>query len=378
MPWLRELNGGIAARRFYPPEHPRVLQAMQSLESLSRDLLQNTPEVSFFVIDGRLACDGKLVPGAESLVERAFEGLREHGYDCFTLMRGVTAAEMAHLVTVCAGKAAVSEMRTHPPTDHIRFSVFDGGEGREEVGQALAMTVQALPSIWASIDERRCLDSLLLESALQPLVEMFDAPQGSTLALEALTSHDDYTATHIANVAVLSMALAQSMGWGREQSRQLGVAALLHDIGKMKVPPEILKSTGRLKPEELVLIRQHPEAGARMLLGSAGVPRLAAIVAYEHHLHADGGGYPTVPAGWTIHPGSAITHVVDVYDALRTNRPYRAGLDHEVIVDMMAKDRERVFPPRLLDVFFAEVVPRAQVDPPLPPDAIDVELTVVE
>jgi HD-GYP domain-containing protein (c-di-GMP phosphodiesterase class II) len=95
-----------------------------------------------------------------------------------------------------------------------------------------------------------------------------------------------------------------------------------------------------------------------MLMGAGRLPELASSVAYEHHLQFDGGGYPVVPAGWKAHVASEITHVADVYDALRSDRPYRQGLPAETAAQMMSADAGRVFDPYILKVFFEQVAPR--------------------
>jgi len=88
------------------------------------------------------------------------------------------------------------------------------------------------------------------------------------------------------------------------------------------------------------------------------VPELAPIVAFEHHIQADGGGYPKVPGGWRVNLGSAITQVADVYDALRSNRPYRAGLPRERIAEIMTRDAGTVFDRTLVGIFLDRVMPR--------------------
>jgi putative nucleotidyltransferase with HDIG domain len=163
---------------------------------------------------------------------------------------------------------------------------------------------------------------------------------------------------HIVNVALLAMALGEAVGFPSALVRELGMAALLHDIGKLRVPPEILNASGSLSAEQRAIIRRHPEDGARMLLATKGATDLAVAVAYEHHLQYDGGGYPSVPRNWQVNLASEITHVADVFDALRTNRPYRPALPRERIAAMMTEDAGTVFDPRLLDIFFDAVVPR--------------------
>jgi HD-GYP domain-containing protein (c-di-GMP phosphodiesterase class II) len=164
--------------------------------------------------------------------------------------------------------------------------------------------------------------------------------------------------THIANVAILAMAAGEALGLNGQFVHDLGLAALLHDIGKLRVPYEVLNAPGRLDESQLALMKKHPEDGARLLMSTPRVPDLAVIVAFEHHLNANGSGYPAVPDTWPIHLASAITHIVDVYDALRSDRPYRKGIEPAKVVEMMRADAGPVFDRVLLEAFFDRVVPR--------------------
>ncbi len=362
--WLRQMNGAISVRFLYPAEHPRAVAVVQALDAATLRLTADRAEVSLFVVEGRLACDGELVAGSDGMAARTFDALHAHGYDRITIRRGASREELALLV---GGLSAVGRAGAAPvpltATVNIRFSVLDAAAQetveRGQAEQPLLAGVE-LPELWRQIDESRTLNVDALEHILAPLVTVVSTGAHGTLTLVSLRNHDEYTATHVTNVAVLTMALAQAVGLPASGVRQVGVAALLHDIGKMKVPAEILTAPGRLTPDQHELIRRHPEMGARMLLDTSGVPALAVAVAYEHHLQADGGGYPSVPSGWRPNLASEMTHVADVYDALRSNRPYRAGLDHVKVVETMRRDRGTVFPSRLLDLFLSVVVPRTR------------------
>jgi HD-GYP domain-containing protein (c-di-GMP phosphodiesterase class II) len=101
------------------------------------------------------------------------------------------------------------------------------------------------------------------------------------------------------------------------------VAGLLHDLGKVTIPKDVLTKPGKLTPSERALMNTHPSEGARLILASEPDLDLAAVVAYEHHIMLNGGGYPSFRYTRECHQGSRLVHVCDVYDALRTNRPYR-------------------------------------------------------
>jgi HD-GYP domain-containing protein (c-di-GMP phosphodiesterase class II) len=143
------------------------------------------------------------------------------------------------------------------------------------------------------------------------------------LPLVALKDFDQYTTTHACNVAVLSMGLAEAMGCSRAGIRSFGAAGLLHAIGKVRVPKEILTKPGRLTPEEMVVMATHPQEGARILLEKHKGMQMAAVVAYEHHVCIDGHGYPRFQWSRGCHFASRLVRVCDIYDALSTNRPYR-------------------------------------------------------
>jgi putative two-component system response regulator len=110
------------------------------------------------------------------------------------------------------------------------------------------------------------------------------------------------------------------------------VAGLLHDIGKVRIPHDILTKPGKLTPEERNIMNMHTVDGARIIIETEEQLDLAAVVAYEHHIMIDGGGYPQLAFPRDCHYASKIVHVCDVYDALRTNRPYRDAWDSEKVI----------------------------------------------
>jgi putative nucleotidyltransferase with HDIG domain len=147
------------------------------------------------------------------------------------------------------------------------------------------------------------------------------------------------------------MAMADSIGCSREAIHAFGVAALLHDVGKTQVPTEILNKQGQLTPEELEEMKKHPVRGAATLLQYSEIPRVAVIVAYEHHLKYDGTGYPTMKQKRKQHLACRLTAIADQFDAMRSNRPYREAMLPEKIFEIMQQSRGTGLDPDLLDNF---------------------------
>ncbi len=171
------------------------------------------------------------------------------------------------------------------------------------------------------------------------------------MPLLQLKEFDQYTTTHSMNVAVLAMALAEFLGLSASDVRTFGTAGLMHDIGKTKIPLEVLTKPGKLTDQERALMNEHPAAGARLLLEVEEDLDLAIVVAYEHHIMINGGGYPALHYARDCHEASKLVHVCDVYDALRTRRPYREAWPVEKTLSYLDERKGLEFDAELCSAF---------------------------
>jgi putative nucleotidyltransferase with HDIG domain len=171
------------------------------------------------------------------------------------------------------------------------------------------------------------------------------------MPLLQLKRYDQYTTTHATNVAVLSMALAEYIGLSTRDVREFGVAGLLHDLGKVRVPKEILIKPGALTAQEVAALRRHPVDGARMILAREQKLDLAATVAYEHHIMINGQGYPRFRYQRETHFASRLVHLCDVFDALCTARPYRDAWATEMALAYIEERAGTDFEPQLAESF---------------------------
>jgi putative nucleotidyltransferase with HDIG domain len=194
-----------------------------------------------------------------------------------------------------------------------------------------------------------------------PLVEAEAVVRSLSVALHAdgrlmipllrLKAFDQYTTTHSINVSILVMALAEGLGHVPRDVRALGIAGLLHDLGKVRVPPEILTKPGALSPDEREIIDRHPAEGARLILNSDRELTLQAAVAFEHHVWIDGGGYPRRRFPRDCHYASTLVHICDVFDALRTDRPYRRAWSSAQALEYIERRSGKEFDPALAEAF---------------------------
>lgn len=168
----------------------------------------------------------------------------------------------------------------------------------------------------------------------------------------SIDARDDYTMQHSTRVAALSLLVAEEMGLGSEEQRELEVAALVHDLGKIRIPDHILKKAGPLDDDEIQRVKLHPRDGADILGHSQALRRFIPAVLHHHEWY-NGQGYPQGLAGEAIPLFAAIIALADTYDAMTSSRPYRAGLSDEAAIREIIRCRGTQFNPRLTDHFVA-------------------------
>lgn len=241
----------------------------------------------------------------------------------------------------------------------VRFGTV-GVQGQPDTEAALVTTTLDL-SLGAEAETFRWMQETVRSRGTVPLMEAEAVVRSLSVAMHGdrsmllpllrLKEFDQYTTTHSLNVAVLSMGLAESIGCGPREIRSIGVAGLLHDIGKIRIPLEVLTKPGRLTDAERLAMNQHPVDGARIILQSPDALELAATVAYEHHVMLDGGGYPSMHYGRDCTLASRLVHVCDVYDALSTKRPYRDAWPSEKTMAYLEERAGSEFDPDLVARF---------------------------
>ncbi|MEP7327338.1 MAG: HD domain-containing phosphohydrolase [Gemmatimonadota bacterium] len=214
--------------------------------------------------------------------------------------------------------------------------------------QAETETIQYLHK---EVSEHDRIPLVEAEAVVRSLSMAMHRDAGVLLPLLQLKEYDQYTTTHSANVAVLAMGVAEELGLNPKDVRAFGMAGLLHDVGKVRVPIEVLNKVGPYTPEERKVMQLHPVDGARILLAREQDLDLAAVVAYEHHILLNGQGYPSFTYHRGCHAASNLVHVCDVYDALCTNRPYRDAWESEVALAYLEEGAGTDFDPDMVAAF---------------------------
>jgi HD-GYP domain-containing protein (c-di-GMP phosphodiesterase class II) len=198
----------------------------------------------------------------------------------------------------------------------------------EEAAVAQRLCALARDSVSSLHDEARLGRALDVEGCVPLVDEIASSMQrnaGAMLGLARLKTHDDYTFMHSVAVCTLMVVLGRRMGLGEEQVREAGLAGLLHDMGKARIPLELLNKPGKLTPAEYGQVRDHARLGHDMLLQSGSASPMALDVCLHHHERPDGQGYPEGLSGEAFSLHARMAAVCDVYDAITSNRPYKEG-----------------------------------------------------
>lgn len=366
------LQGGVFALEHYGEDHPAVARAFQRACRLLDEAMHDD-QIRIACAADHVIVRDKALPSSRSLCEGLFHRLAERGVTGLTISRGVTPDEFASIATWLAGPD-----RPWNPIPHVRPGAVAAAPDATRAAHGLAhgpsngpggAALGAIPldpmrqmadvrTVWTRASAGEPTDPDQIESVVSAICTAVTGASGMMIPLACLRRHDEYTFVHTTNVAILAASLAEAVGLRDSQVFDLATAALLHDVGKRAIPKAVLNKSTPLSENELRIMRRHPVAGARLLYALERVPDVVPIVAFEHHIHLDGTGYPNVAPGWRISLASQIVQVADVYDALRTNRPYRAALSREESFDLMMRDAGTRFDTSLLEHFFQRVAMR--------------------
>jgi putative nucleotidyltransferase with HDIG domain len=256
-----------------------------------------------------------------------------------------------------------AEARTNRPTGIKVGALGIRGENKElqeelaapvpvaTLSYSLGEEAESVQSMHREVLERGKLPLAEAEAVVRSLSMAMHGDQQMILPLLQLREFDEYTTTHSLNVSVLVMALAEYLELAQQDVRTFGIAGLLHDLGKVTIPTDILNKPGKLTDEERLVMQNHPVEGAKLIIESGRRLDLAAAVAHEHHIMINGHGYPTRHYHRPCHKASNLVHVCDVYDALRTKRPYRDSWETERVLGYIEERAGTEFEPEIAGAF---------------------------
>lgn len=348
---IRHLTTAAAHAALYHPEHPQVLRLNRRAQNCLEEVLATSDPLTLKVVDNRLIYANRQLPDTPA-VGKLLDALSRNGISYLAFSAGVSSEELLGLINILSKNP--DRPLTASSTAHIHFGSLEVRQ-RTAPGDTAALDLSAiatceaerLDDFYQRVKNQQTPDMGGLHEIVNGFVAAFTRQSDALLAMAPLRSMDEYTYTHSTNICLLNIAQARNLGIEGALLSDIGMAALLHDVGKMFIPPAILSKSGQLDPEEWRIMQQHPRLGAEYLLSIPGVPRLAVLTAFEHHMRYDGTGYPHTTHPWKQHICSYMTAISDTYDAMRTHRAYEESLELDRIITVMLDLAGNKLHPRL-------------------------------
>jgi putative nucleotidyltransferase with HDIG domain len=356
---LRRFAASLRSAQLYSPGHPIIGRNLESLSAAFQMLHGLQPTVTIGLVGDEVIVDDLPMAKADTLgpfVRR----LQQAGVERITVDRGVTVDEitgfLAAITTIDARDGEAG--RSFPPFPHIRVGRVTV-EQRVEGSLTDMATIKRLYNdavtvagdVWDSAQTEGRPDASAARSMIDGLAQAVAQNRTALLALTTLKNYDNYTFTHMVNVSILTMGQARGLGIDGPLLREFGLAALMHDIGKVRTPLEVLNKPDQLTDQEFVIMKRHVVDGAEILRMTPDVPALAPVVAFEHHLRVDGSGYPNGVSRSSLNIGTMLCSIADVYDAMRSQRHYQKAFPTDRILAVLKRNDGTQFDQHLVRRF---------------------------
>jgi putative nucleotidyltransferase with HDIG domain len=344
---LRRLTASLRSAQLYSKGHPIIGRNLESLSAAIQLLHSLEPTIVIGFVGDEVIVDDMPMARAESLGPAATR-LRQGGVERIAIDRGVTIDEMSAFIDAVGmlePRTGDEDEELLPAFPHIRVGRVTV-EQRVEGNIADMATIKHLyndavsvaGSLWESAQTEGQPDAPMAKTMIDGLAQAVAQNRTALLALTTLKNYDNYTFTHMVNVSILTMGQARGLGVDGPLLREFGLAALMHDIGKVKTPLEILNKPEKLTDNEFAIMKRHTVDGAEILRKTPDIPALAPVVAFEHHLRLDGSGYPDSVTRGSLNLGTMLCSIADVYDAMRSQRGYQQAFPTDRILQVLKRN----------------------------------------
>ncbi len=357
---LRRFAASLRSAQLYSKGHPIIGRNLESLSAAIQLLHGLESSIVIGLVGDEVIVDDMPMAKAETLgplVRR----LQQTGVERITIDRGVTLDELSgfiEAVTDVEKQDPEKAAAAFPAFAHIRVGRVTV-EQRVEGNLADMATIKRLyndavsvaGSLWESAETEGKPDATMARTMIDGLAQAVAQNRTALLALTTLKNYDNYTFTHMVNVSILTMGQARGLGIDGPLLREFGLAALMHDIGKVKTPLEVLNKPDKLTDDEFTVMKRHVVDGAEILRKTPDIPALAPVVAFEDHLRMDGSGYPHGVTRASLNVGTMLCSIADVYDAMRSQRGYQQAFPTDRILQVLKRNDGQQFDQNLVRRF---------------------------
>jgi HD-GYP domain-containing protein (c-di-GMP phosphodiesterase class II) len=334
---FQQLSAIMKNATLYPEAHPFLMASADKLRNSVEELLLDRKEVAFYMVHGELFFETLSVLVDQSIV-LLMEQFTGRGIGGIIFKPGLTSGELVGFARLLnndqsffAERGGVIDAIAREGILHIelhRVLLVDKKagnaikEGKKKASEVFQDAIEAVKEMVEAVHLDKTARMRKMNTMVQTMVDNILDNRDALMGLTSIKMYDEYTFAHSVNTAILAVSLGTYLSFEKNQIAALGVAGLMHDIGKVNVPHDVINKPGKLTEEEWQLVKQHPVEGALLLSDIPGVSKLAMVAAFEHHQHTGAFGYPKVDGELRRHPFSQIVSLADAYEALTAARVY--------------------------------------------------------
>lgn len=354
----RKLAAALRGAQLYAPTHPIAERNIRALADTLTVAHAALPAIAVGIVGDDLVVIDVPVPKAAENMGELMRRLSLAGIERIVIERGVQAESLARLVQGVAAADASVQQQMLAKLPHIRVGRLQVEQKTEAPAGDVATfrrlyddAVSVASTLWESAQVEGIPDADAARGIVDTLAQAVAQNRTALLALTALKNYDNYTFTHMVNVSILTMGQARGLGIDGPLLREFGLSALMHDIGKVRTPADILNKPEKLTDREFDILKRHTVDGAEILRQTPEMPTLAPVVAFEHHLRADGTGYPATVNRPRLNLGTTLCGIADVYDAMRSQRIYQEAFPTDRIMAVLQRNDGAQFDQHLVRRF---------------------------
>jgi putative nucleotidyltransferase with HDIG domain len=348
--------GSLSSLRLYPPTHPSVTKSINDLLRSFKTLIGEENHIVIAVARNIPVLDGVPIYEKNVHLESFIKLTKSKKIEIIIVKSGIKEEELVSFLTILKADdddpdaLNLSQTLEKNNVKNILIKDLNFDERARET------YFNAIDTIAQTLEDVRMGNKLNVyenKRVVKGIVNSILVDKNAILPLTMIKNFNDYLFSHSVNVCILSASLAEELGYTEDLINEIGLSGLLHDIGKLKTPKDILLKPGKLDDSEWEVMRKHPTFGSQILSELQGISQRTAKMVYEHHMRPNPKGYPKPAEGQELLVGSQIIAIADTYDASTTLRPYQNPLTPiEAIKKMRKMTREnKDFNTEFLDLF---------------------------
>ena len=335
---MKVLSAAISSLKLYSPSHPSVSNSLDALFSIIKTLIADKNRIVIAVTRNIPILDGVPVYESDVATSSFVKMMQQRGIELIIIKSGLKQEELVPFLNILRGDKQTltsDNLTLLLEQNNVKNILIKDINFNERAKEAYFDAIGSIREVLEDVQHGNMLNIFESKRSVKGMINSILVDKNILLSLSMIKNFDDYLFSHSVNVCILAISLAEELNYGEDELADIGMAGLLHDIGKIKTSLEVLQKPGKLTEEEWKLMRQHPKFGSELLAKQEGLTDKSIRIVLEHHMRPNGKGYPQHEPGVEPLAQSQIVAIADTYDAATTIRPYQKPLSCTGAIKLM-------------------------------------------